>query len=407
MIRIMQNEASFVTQFATQNKLVNLKTNFIIRKDVVTKNGSCPIYLHITGNSKRVTINLQLHVEKKYWNEKLQRANPIDQHHQDLNLVLEHILSKVSATKIKYRLNDQILTPEVLKDELIEGNHRVNFVAYIKYKIEQNKKLTVGTRRRYAAVANNLSNYKEGLLFTDITEKFIDKYRNQMYADGKEATTINSNIIAIKHYLKLAKKDGIKIQVDLDDIKGGKTTGNRTSLTPQEVRTLCRYYFDRKLDTERQLALGYFLFACMTGLRISDIQELKRTQLLSRDFAFKNFKTSKDQIIALNKMAKKILEFTPKLFESRLHANTINKYLKRIAKNNRIYKPLSFHVARHTFATNFLRMGGQVQHLQKLLAHSKLETTMIYVHILAEEANAEIHKLDDLFKDFGFDLDLE
>lgn len=145
----------------------------------------------------------------------------------------------------------------------------------------------------------------------------------------------------------------------------------------------------------------------MTGLRISDVQELERQQLLTSDFSFVNSKNKRDQVINLNKMAKKIVEHYPALFDQKIHLNTINEDLKRIMKNNRITKRVSFHVARHTFATNFLRMGGKLEHLQKLLSHSKIETTMIYVHILASEANEQIHRLDDLFKDYGFNLDFK
>jgi len=182
--------------------------------------------------------------------------------------------------------------------------------------------------------------------------------------------------------------------LDLEDVQGGITTGNRVSLNPAELRTLTKYYFDRKIDPKKQLTLGYFLFSCMTGLRISDVMQLNRNQLIYKDIAFKNIKTTKDQTVALNKMAKKIVDFNPNLFLVKHTDQDMNRDLKRIIKNNR-------------FATNFLRMGGQLQHLQKLLNHSKIETTMIYVHILADEANAEIHKLDDMFKDYGFNLEIE
>jgi integrase/recombinase XerD len=396
------------TQVDTQKLSLPMTTNFKIRTEVVNKYDLSPIYLHIVSMGKRERINVELHVKAKLWDDKKQQAKPVDKMHQDLNLVLDHIKSKISDIKIKYRLENRVLTPTFLKEELIEGNHRIYFVSYMKFKIDEDKSLSPGTKRRYNAVANNLAAYKKELLFTDITEKFIEKYRNHMYASGKLSTTINSNIIAIKRYLKLAKKkDGINIQVDLEDIAGGRTTGNRTALNPDEVRTLCKYYFDRKLEPKKQLTLGYFLFSCMTGLRVSDVLELERNQLLTKDFGFVNVKTKKDQTIVLNKMAIKIVEFSPNLFVIKHHGNTMNEYLKRIMKNNRIYKDVSFHVARHTFATNFLRMDGKVEFLQKLMGHSKIETTMIYVHILQAEANEHIHKLDDLFHDFGFDLDLE
>ncbi|MFV8354970.1 tyrosine-type recombinase/integrase [Flavobacterium sp. XS1P32] len=60
-------------------------------------------------------------------------------------------------------------------------------------------------------------------------------------------------------------------------------------------------------------------------------------------------------------------------------------------------KKVTFHVPRHTFATSFLRAGGQVEKLQLLLGHSDIKQTMIYVHIVQADANAEIFLLDNLF----------
>jgi site-specific recombinase XerD len=62
-----------------------------------------------------------------------------------------------------------------------------------------------------------------------------------------------------------------------------------------------------------------------------------------------------------------------------------------------IKKKVTFHVSRHTFATSFLRAGGQIEKLQILLGHSSLQQVMVYVHIVASEANKEIFLLDDLF----------
>lgn len=398
----------FDTQVDTQKIFVPVKTAFKIRKDVLTKEGTSPIYLYITGFSKVLRINLELHVAPKLWLQKEERAKPINAMYEDLNLVLDHISSKISAIKIRYRLSNRILSPQTLSEELAEGNHRIYFTSYMRQKIKENKSLREGTARRYQSIANKLDIYRPELTFSDITETFIFKFRNHMLEKGNKVTTVNSNIKAIKIFLRQAKKkDGIIISVDLDEITVGNTNGNRTALSPGETRTLCRYYFDKRLKDSQQLTLGYFLFSCMTGLRVSDILDLNRDELLQSDFSFVNIKSNKDQTISLNQMARKIVEFTPELFVTKYHLNKFNIDLKRIAKNNKIRKHVTFHVSRHTFATNFLRMGGKIEHLQKLMAHSKIETTMIYVHILASEANNEIHKLDELFKDHGFNLDLE
>ena len=63
----------------------------------------------------------------------------------------------------------------------------------------------------------------------------------------------------------------------------------------------------------------------------------------------------------------------------------------------KIHKKVTFHVARHTFATSFLRAGGQVEKLQLLLGHSDISQTMIYSHIVQADANAEVFLIDSLF----------
>jgi len=55
-----------------------------------------------------------------------------------------------------------------------------------------------------------------------------------------------------------------------------------------------------------------------------------------------------------------------------------------------------FHVARHTFATNFLIAGGRVEILQKILGHSKIDETMIYVHIAESVTNVQIFNMDTI-----------
>jgi len=86
------------------------------------------------------------------------------------------------------------------------------------------------------------------------------------------------------------------------------------------------------------------------------------------------------------------------IFNGNFTGEYINRELKFIAKACGITKNISFHVARHTFATNFLLSGGDVVQLQKLLGHSKITETMIYVHIVESITNEQIMSMDDILK---------
>ena len=77
----------------------------------------------------------------------------------------------------------------------------------------------------------------------------------------------------------------------------------------------------------------------------------------------------------------------------------MNRELKEIANILGIRKKITFHTSRHTFATNFLICGGRVEHLQKILGHSKITDTMIYVHIIDSITDVQIFQMDKIFKD--------
>nr|WP_255555229.1 site-specific integrase [Flavobacterium sp. NKUCC04_CG] len=387
----------FLDTNLTQKKfLVAINSTFALRA-TKNKDGKSLLYLILYSKGSRERISLDLYVHPKDWSKSKQMIISKTEEARDFNLVLDNINAKITNIKTVYRLNDQPLSVEMLKKEFIDGVPRINFVLFFEQALKGDEiLLKPGTYRRYVAVLNKLRAYKEEIPFHDIDLKFITDYRKHLKSIGNLTTTINSNIIVLKKYLREARKSGIKLKMDIDLITGGSTTGNRTALNPVELKKFDEYYFSSFIHGSTKLTLGYFLFSCMTGLRLGDILELNRKDLGS-EIQFKASKTGKDQIISLNNKALEIIHHDPELFVTRVHPNVMNRDLKEIAKTLGVRKHISYHISRHTFATNFLRMGGQAAKLQVLMGHSKMETTMIYVHILAAEANKEIFLLDKLF----------
>jgi len=146
------------------------------------------------------------------------------------------------------------------------------------------------------------------------------------------------------------------------------------------------YYYSSFIPEHLKLSLGYFLFSCYTGLRISDVMERNRDDFNADTFEFISIKTKMRQIIGIGQKCRQIIDNNPILFIAKKAGVHINKQIKEIAKICGIKKNISFHTARHSFATNYLIKGGKVENLQKLLGHTKIMTTMKYVHIIDEEA---------------------
>lgn len=374
-----------------------MKTRFTIRKDVQV-DGKCPVYLHINGNEKR--INLKIYVEPKHWLMDKKRVKQLTPELRDINLILDQCESKISNIKTEYRLADEILTAEILENEFLGRLSKVNFVAFMNAAMVNEKvNLTAETYNRHIAVYNKIKEWRSNIPFKEINVALINKYKAHLKnIKHNKNTTIASNLAVIKKYLGIAKKNGVKLSFDLDDLKVGDTKGNRNYLSTEELKRCFDYYFSKNYNESYRLVLGYFLFSAMTGLRITNVQQLERYELLNSDFQFINLKSSKDKTISLNQMAKRIVDETPDLFIKKFHNNHLNGELKSIMRALGIKKNVCFHVARHTFATLFLKAGGKIQNLKTLLGHSKIETTMIYVHLIDQEANEEIFLLDDLFK---------
>jgi site-specific recombinase XerD len=393
---ITATDRVFDTLVATNKIYVSMKENFTFRE--YTKSGKTPLVLTITGNSQRERIALGLEINTQQWDKSKQRMLPTSNENQDINLILDNIKSKLTTIKTSYRLADRILTPEMLKKEYLSGMPRIRFTAFYKMMLEEEKCLMeIGSYNRYNSVLKKLIKYNDDMTFMDMDYNWFDKFKKYLRGLGNENTTVSGNIAAVKKFLTLAQKSGIKLKVNLDEIKVGSTKGNRTSLTSHELKRCAGYYFSDYIDPSYRLILGYFLFSCMTGLRISDVQRLTRKNFMDDYVSFIAKKSKKDQSIALNMNARKIIEFEPLLFEKKFADQHINDELKKIMKILKIQKNVTFHVARHTFATSFLRAGGNVEKLQLLLGHSDIKQTMIYAHIVQSDANSEIFLLDSLF----------
>jgi site-specific recombinase XerD len=377
-----------------------IRVNFYLRKDV-TVLGEHPIYIRISGGDHpQERINSEVYVNKAFWNDKDRCIKKKNQLLSDKQLILDNIINKFTDIRTTYRLTEIVLTPKIARDEYENKLSRVNFNAFFDLMLKEEKsKFAPGTYRRHESVLEKLKEYQNYLPFHELNVSWFNRYRNYLKDELDNLdTTINSNFSSIKKFLRIAVKNGIRLTFDVDDIKGGSTTGNRSYLNAHELKICVDYYFSPFITPMNRIVLGYFLFACMTGLRKSNILDLDRRELLKDDFSLVVVKSNKDKTISLNKKAKELIEFCPDLFVVKYSAEHINEHIKIIMKSLGITKHITLHVGRHTFATLFLKMGGKVEKLQQLLCHANIKETMIYVHIMQSEANEEIFLLDKIFE---------
>lgn len=379
---------------SAKSNFASMKHSFFL-KDYQDKNGKSQIYLNLYIHQQRKKIPLKIFVHKKYWNKSKQEVHKSCENAVDYNLLLRDIEAKINKIEIQFRLSNQILTVDKCTELLQRPDLTVDFIAFMEYEMSL-KSMEENSLKNHNSVLKKLKSYRPNLLFADVNEAFIAKYRRYLANQlGNQEVTIDSNIKVIKHYIKLAKKRGIILNIDIEQIKIRQHRSHRTNLSLSEVEIMKEYYFSKFIKDSHKKTLGYFLFNCMTGLRINDLLKIKREQLDESFFNFWNQKSKKQQILMTNETCKQILAYDESLFVEKITPKTINETIKEIAVFLGIKKHITCHVARHTFATNYLRKGGKVENLQILLAHSDIKTTMIYVHIVESDTVKTMTLLDD------------
>jgi len=260
---------------------------------------------------------------------------------------------------------------------------------------------------------------------------------------GNMRSTANKNMKTIRTMLLLAIKNGdfMVEHYPFKDFKIGETMSELTSrdfLEPEEIMKLedlmAKYYppsdsdYKRVKPAERKAriengilsiseyeTLKNFLFACYTGLRYRDISLLNANLHINgkwvqnpytfiRSFRYyidieAMHKTGRALIVPLIDKATALIDVKKEglAFVVRSNQKT-NKSLKRIAKLAKISKVLSFHVARHTFATTCFTYGIPSEVGQRLLGHKSEKFIKIYTHLTQ---NRLFHEMDKVNKGFN------
>ena len=162
----------------------------------------------------------------------------------------------------------------------------------------------------------------------------------------------------------------------------------------------------RLIDTpcKYDVVKSAFLFSCFCGLRISDIRDLKWSNILNANgrlvVSIIVHKTKNALSLPLSDEAVKYLptrqDGSQFVFDLPKRSS-LNTTLKSWAKAANIQKPFSFHVARHTFATMALTAGADIYTTCALLGHTNVKTTQIYAKIIDEKKDKAVDLVSNMF----------
>lgn len=140
-----------------------------------------------------------------------------------------------------------------------------------------------------------------------------------------------------------------------------------------------------------------FLLSCYTGLRFSDITALKWSNIKDGRIHITQAKTKGAIYIPLNDNAAHILDLQrdniESIFKFSAYNGSVNRTLGKLIKKTNINKNVTFHTARHTFATLLVSSGVNIYTVSKLLGHTNINSTLVYAKVINEEKEKAVNSL--------------
>jgi len=370
-----------------------------------TSKGRVTIYCLIHIDNKTIKINTGVSVALERWDKEKERIKGTDKNTIDENMIIDKCLSVINEIFVRYRLQHRVLTADLLLKEYNNPTLYIDFYAYMDKKILERVRTkeigaVSGTHQR--VLLNKLKKFKSSLSFAEIDMKFIIAFRNWCrITENNSVNTIQKTLGYFRAYLNIAKREEIISVNPFDNIQLKRIDVQRVYLTEIQLNKLTDLYKSGEIADNLQKTVRHFLFMCYTGIRISDFKRLKRDNVQENTLKFIPHKTNSKKRLELHipliEQAKKLIHDESSesdfLFDS-ITEQKMNEQLKSIMAIAGIKKAVTNHSARHTFASLFLEKTSDIATLQKILGHSDIKETMLYVHISNK-------KIDNQMTNFG------
>ncbi|AMR30539.1 integrase [Mucilaginibacter sp. PAMC 26640] len=383
------------------------------------KGGKSPIYACITVNGKKCFFAVKQTVESKSWDARKGAAKGSKEEIKAINSYLETLKRSLGNIYQQMQLKGLYVTAESIKDVYFNTDVQIHKLSDL-FNYHNETALAVikpTTLKHYFVTQRYLLQFikqhfkKEDIYLHELNYKFIHDFETFLYnhkpVDHQKPIHTNG---VVKHMVRIKKMIGLAVKLEWIEkdpfarysIKAQKV--NRECLSQHELSIIENkvFYLDR-LNLVRDL----FIFSCYTGLAYIDLASLSAVHLVKGNDGEYWIKTSRQKTDTpvstplLPKAMEILLKYrtnqraliSGKLFPI-ISNQKVNSYLKEIADLCDISKTISFHLARHTFATTItLSNGVPIETVSKILGHTKIATTQIYAKVLENKISADMQAL--------------
>jgi site-specific recombinase XerD len=391
--------------------------HFYAKSTKANAHGLLPIYVRLTVDGKRLEFSTKKFVEKSKWSNELSKMKGTTEEARSINSYLDLMKSKVLDAQMELLHRNEDLSIENFKNRLLGTGERQRMLIPIfqdhnnKIKELVGKEYAPGTLERYSTSLKHtieFMQWKYNISDIDITKidhAFITDY--EFWLRSVRNCANNTAVKYLKNFNKIIKICLANDWLDKNPFANYKSKVKeveRVYLTEAEIQSI----IEKDFKTERlSLVRDIFLFSCFTGLAYIDVKNLTKSHISfgidGEKWIFthrqKTESASKIPILPVTQMIIDKYENNPQCISEDkllpiLSNQKMNAYLKEIAAVCEIEKELTFHIARHTFATTVtLTNGVPIESVSKMLGHKNLRTTQHYAKVLDRKVSEDMNIL--------------
>lgn len=394
---------------------------FYTKRAKAAANGLVPIYTRITINGKRFEQSTNRFVEISKWSTEGNKMKGTSEEARLINNHLDLLKNQIRDAEMELIHKKTPVTIETIKSKLLGIDERARMLVPIfqdhnnKIKELIGKEYAPGTLERYTTSLKHTIEFMQwkynvsDIDIIKIDHAFVTDY--EFWLRSVRNCANNTAVKYLKNFNKIIKlclaNDWLN-KNPFANYKSKVKEVERVYLTEEEIQSI----IEKDFKTERlSLVRDIFLFSCFTGLAYIDVKNLTKSHINYGIDGEKWIFTHRQKTESASKIP--ILPVTQMIidkYENHPQSNNedkllpilsnqkMNAYLKEIASVCEIEKELTFHIARHTFATTVtLTNGVPIESVSKMLGHKNLRTTQHYAKVLDRKVSEDMKILKDKF----------
>ena len=390
-------------------------TIFYLKRQAARKDGTVPVMGRITVDGTQTQFSCKITIDPKVWDTKSGRATGRSAAAIEANRMLDNMRVSINKHYREIMDRDNYVTAEKVKNAFLGLEHRCRTLLQVfkQHNEDYEKMYEAGmkakaTLLKYQCVYRHLEEFiyqryhVKDIALKELTPAFISDFDIFLRTEKNCCTnTVWLYLCPLRTMVSIAISNEWLSRDPFRDYEVKKEQTTRYFLTKDEIRQL----MDGKLKNAKQeLYRDLFVFCIFTGLSFSDMRNLSEENIRTYFdehlwISINRQKTGVQSNIRLLDIPKKILEKYRGLREdgkifSVPHYMTCLYGIRAVAKRCGITKHLTWHMSRHTMATEIcLTNGVPIETVSSILGHKNITTTQIYAKITKEKLNQDMENL--------------